>query len=276
MEIPVFATIGGAFNFFWHHRVQFFYLALPPVVLLAILFAMAGSDTPFLPKLNQPHTFKMSKSPDIETIWRSLSGLAAFFIMVAVFPLYSVAWHRSYLVQNERVTIGSCYRWRMRHWSFLWAMIKMSLILFPVFLVSGLFVSFLSAAFPPLGAVFMIFLIAFIFVCYSRFSLWLPAAAVDHKMTIGEVLALTKGNGGRLSAILILTGVAVGILNVFANLGIAIAAGSLSMVGSLTQSLLTNLALYLIMYAGMAVGISALSKAYKLLTDQKDQMEPVI
>jgi len=271
MKIPVFATIGGSFRFFWHHRVQFFYLALPPVVVLAILFAMAGTDTPFVPKLNQPYTFKMSESPDAGAVWSALSGLAAFFIMVIVFPLYSVAWHRSYLVPNESVTIGSCYRWRLRHWSFLWSAIKMSLILLPVFMVGGLFISFLAAAFPPIGILLIPILMIFIIVCYSRFSLWLPAAAVDHKMTLQQVLALTKGNGGRLSAILILTGLAVGILNGIANLGIVIAAGSLSMVGSLTQSLLTNLALYLILYAGMAVGISALSSAYKTLTVQQVQ-----
>ncbi len=276
MKIPVFATIGGSFRFFWNHRVQFYYLALPPVVLLAILFAMAGFDWSLPPKLNQPHTFKMLETPDAETIWRSVSGLGAFMIMVIVFPLYSVAWHRSYLIQNEQGTIGSCYRWRWRHWSFLWSMIKISLILLPVFLVGGLFTSFLVAAFPPVAILLMPILIIFVFICYGRFSLWLPAAAVDHKMTLQQVLALTRGNGGRLSVILVLTGLAVGILNAVANVVIAIAAGSLSMFGSLTQSLLTNLALYLIMYAGMAVGISALSKAYKLLIDQEQPAGPAI
>jgi hypothetical protein len=97
--------------------------------------------------------------------------------------------------------------------------------------------------------------------------MWLPAAALEQKMTLQEALVLTKGNGGQLAAILILTAITSGILDILAKGLISYASLSLGTVGVLTQSLLTNFALYLITYAGTAIGISALSIGYQKLTE---------
>lgn len=49
-KLPIFATIGAAFRFFWQHRIQFYYLALPAVVVLSVLSTLAtlaGPSTAF-------------------------------------------------------------------------------------------------------------------------------------------------------------------------------------------------------------------------------------
>jgi hypothetical protein len=97
--------------------------------------------------------------------------------------------------------------------------------------------------------------------------MWLPAAALEQKMTLKEALVLTRGNGRQLAAILILTTITSGILDVLAESLISYASLSLGTVGVLTQSLLTNFALYLITYAGTALGISALSISYQKLIE---------
>jgi hypothetical protein len=95
-------------------------------------------------------------------------------------------------------------------------------------------------------------------------------------MTFQEAFVLTKGNGGQLAAILVLTGIVAGILDGMATSLIASASISLKIVGILTQNLLTNFALYLIMYAGMAVGITALSMGYQQLTEAYNSNRTVL
>jgi hypothetical protein len=164
-------------------------------------------------------------------------------------------------VPKDGMKIWHCYLWQRRHSLFLWLNIKIFLLIILMGSLAFL-VTLASALFAPIVGVIMII---FVTVCYARFSMWLPAAALDKKMTLLESLVLTRGNGGRLAAILILTGIVAGILDGIATHLISYASISLGIIGTLTQNLLTNLALYLIMYAGMAIGITALSIGYKKL-----------
>jgi hypothetical protein len=271
MKLAIFATIGAAFRFCWYHRGQFYSLALPAIVVLSILSTLVSSA--FLAGTNPTFFFDFfglqvqstgepfghySGSP-----WAVATELGVFIIMVMVFPLYSVAWHRLFLLPREDLTILDCYRWQSRHWSFLWANIKIFLFIIPIGLL-GLLVTAASLILAPIVG---IVLTLFVVMCYARFSMWLPAAALDEKMELADVLKLTKGHGGQLAAILIITGLATGLMDGIATGLIAGASSSISVAGNLTQSLLTNLAIFSIMYAGMAVGITALSMAYAKLTE---------
>jgi hypothetical protein len=272
MKLVIFSIILASFRFCWLHRIQFYFVALPAVSILAILTTLV--TTLFPQDSQQAFGFKFLGESIINSkevlsysydglSWRSLAEFFLFILMVAFFPLYSVAWHRFFLVPKERIKIWHCYVWQRRHSLFLWLNIKIFLL---IILIGGLafLVTLASALFAPIVGVIMII---FVTVCYARFSMWLPAAALDKKMTLRESLFLTRENGGRLAAILILTGIVAGILDGIATSLISYASVSLGIIGALTQSLLTNFALYLIMYAGMAVGITALSIGYQKLSE---------
>ena len=199
-------------------------------------------------------------------------SLFLFFLMVGFFPLYSVAWHRFFLIPKADLNILDCYLWQGRHSLFLWSNIKIFLLIIPIGGLA-LLLTLASVVFAPIVGIAMIF---FVSVCYARFSMWLPTAALDKKMTFQEAFVLTKGNGGQLAAILVLTGIVAGILDGMATSLIAYASISLKIVGILTQNLLTNFALYLIMYAGMAVGITALSMGYQQLTEAYNSNRTVL
>jgi hypothetical protein len=274
MKLPIFKTVGDAFFYVWNHRIQFYYLALPAVVILSVLLALAGPGMSFninLPGLQIEHANQPSSSAGKGLFWSGAAGLVSFVLVIFIFPLYSVAWHRSYLEPNENVTIRDCYRWRRRHWAFLWATVKISLLMIPIIIAAGLLVTFITPVFPPLAFLLMPILMIFGLIYYSRFSMWLPATAIDNKLSLTEVLILTKGNGWRLAAILVVTSIVTGILNTVTSLIITGAASALSIIGGLTQNLLANLAEFLIFYAGIAIGISALSIAYKSLMDHQQR-----
>jgi hypothetical protein len=272
MRLAVISTIVQAFIFCWHYRLQFYLIALPAIIVLAILSTLVTSLFP----TTFQHAYGFNLFTGHSTVsnetfgytygisfWRSLADVCLFFLTAGSLLLYSVAWHRFFLVPNEDVKIGDCYRWEIRHSLFLWSNIKIFLFIIPIGGI-GLLFTLASAIFAPIIGVGVIFLIC---VCYARFSMWLPAAALEQKMTLQEALVLTKGNGGQLAAILILTAITSGILDILAKGLISYASLSLGTVGVLTQSLLTNFALYLITYAGTALGISALSIGYQKLTE---------
>ena len=281
MRLAIVSTILAAFKFCWFHRTQFYFLALPAIIILAILSTLV---TTLLPSTSQ-HAFEfklfgehivnskeaLSYSYD-GSPWRSLADLFLFFLMAGFFPLYSVAWHRFFLVPKADLNILDCYLWQGRHSLFLWSNIKIFLLIVPIGGIA-LLLTLASVVFAPIVGIAMIF---FVSVCYARFSMWLPAAALDKKMTFREAFVLTKGNGGQLAAILVLTGIVAGILDSMATSLIAYTSISLKIVGILTQNLLTNFALYLIMYAGMAVGITALSMGYQQLTEAYNSNRTVL
>ena len=272
MKLAIIPIIVGAFKFCWLHRHQFYYLALPVVTILAIFSTLLTTLSPDNSlqalefKFLGEHTFNLNET--IIYSYNSYPGyffadLSLFFLIVFFFPLYSVAWHRFYLVPEENLNVLACYYWKKRHSLFLWSNLKIFLLMVPIGGISIL-ITIASVIFAPLVGVAMIFFVA---MCYARFSMWLPATALDKQMNFHEAFVLTYGNGARLALILILTGILAGILDGIATSLIAHASNSLSAVGSLTQTLLKNFALYLIMYAGMAIGITALSISYQQLAE---------
>jgi hypothetical protein len=281
MKLAIVSTILAAFKFCWFHRTQFYFLALPAIIILAILSTLVTTLLPstsqyaFGFKLFGEHIVNSKEALSYSfggSPWRSLADLFLFFLMAGFFPLYSVAWHRFFLVPKADLNILDCYLWQGRHSLFLWSNIKIFLLIVPIGGIA-LLLTLASVVFAPIVGIAMIF---FVSVCYARFSMWLPAAALDKKMTFQEAFVLTKGNGGQLAAILVLTGIVAGILDGMATSLIAYASISLKIVGILTQNLLTNFALYLIMYAGMAVGITALSMGYQQLTEAYNSNRTVL
>ena len=260
-----------ALKFCWNHRQQFYFLALPAVIILAILSTLVTAFQP--PEVQHAFGFKTAgqqinfskDSLGYLYMGSSWQGFLVYLLLIfkfCMFSLYSVAWHRFYLMPKEGVKILECYLWKNRHWQFLWANLRIFLFVVPIGLIAFI-VTLTSAILAPLVGTIMIILVI---ICYARFSMWLPAVALDEKLSLQEVLFLTKGNGGRLAVILILTGLITSILDGMATGLIAYASNSLHVVGSLTQDLLTKLALYIIMYAGIAVGVTALSVSYQNLT----------
>ena len=275
MKLAIIPIICGAFKFFWLNRHQFYYLAFPVITILAIfstLLTLLFPDNPsyapefkFLDQQNFIIRETYFSSYD-DLSWIFFGDLFLFILIIFFIPLYSVAWHRFFLVPEEDINVLGCYNWRKRHSLFLWLNLKIFLLMIPI---SGFAVLLIIAStiFFPIVALAMIF---FLTICYCRFSLWLPAAALDKKLDLRDTFALTRGNGVRLALILIITGILAGILDSIAISLITYASDPLSAIGRLTQNLLTNIALYSILYAGKAIGITALSISYKQLTESCD------
>ncbi len=95
--------------------------------------------------------------------------------------------------------------------------------------------------------------------------MWFPSTAVDHRMSLRECWAFSRGNGWRLAVIFFLAvfplAIPVGLIGLF-WLDMVFRTG---LVGSLTMHLILALVQNAIGFIGTAAGVSALSIAYREL-----------
>ncbi|MDP6572448.1 MAG: hypothetical protein QGI63_09655 [Rhodospirillales bacterium] len=260
IKLSIWSTIRDSYAFVWRGRRRFLSLAAPAVVILAIASTLVAwlAVTP--------------ASADAENAMTGPAAVLLFLTMpVAVFLwlVFSVAWHRRFLVPGESVTVGAALGWSRRHSRFLLLSIAVGLLIALV-MVGGALAAFAVSSLFGVGQeglandVFLpLYLVglACALVISGRLALLFPAAAVDHRMTFGECWATTRGNGWRLAIILFLVAVPVWAV---ANL-ISAPIGYFGQSNSLTVILLAGLVDQTLGFVGVAVGVTALSIAYRAI-----------
>lgn len=286
MKLPVFRTVKEAYGFIWYHLREFWLLAIPAIVVVSIAGAVfswglwtlsgrPGSFGDYLDSVGNPAGFDFQS---FFWLW-----LIAAVVFAAVFCMYSVAWHRLYLVPSEAASARSAYRWEGRQTRFLFNYIKVFLLAIPVFVLVAIIVGGLGAVIgaassdagsaPESSTLLLVILLVQMFVWlslglfYARFSMLFPATAADAHMGIREGWRFTKGNGWRLLWIIVLVAVPIIAVTWPINLVISVVAYETGAIGSLTANLIIALIGQFFGFLTIAVGVSALSISYKRISD---------
>ena len=254
--LPVLGTILGAYAFVWRERRQFWQLTLPPLVILAILTALVQWGTVSSSvTLDGVRSFSVQRSG-----WVGVLSFVLLILNIWVWLAYSVAWHRTYLLPADDYSTVDAFRPHGRQIRFLWTACKIFLLMIP-----GLFVVPLLVAFAATGVVLMLFGILAYGYVYGRLLIWLPAVAVDDRLTFWEAWAVSGGNGFRLLGVVL--GVTLPLIAL--SLPTLVLVGPLGGVDgatkSLTLGLVGGLIIEFLSFVGMAASVSALSIAYGAL-----------
>ena len=177
----------------------------------------------------------------------------------ALYTVFAVAWHRRSLVGPE-ATVGAALRWGRRQWRFFRRLVLLFVNLtMAVFLLSILLLAVVPIA-PVLSAMLVV-----MGLIYARVALVLPAAATDTPMTFAESAKLTRGNSWRMMLAVVVLPLAVMLVGGLAVL--ILAAPLANLIGSsVTARFVALLIAQSVNYIGFAVGITALSLAYRQLT----------
>ena len=200
---------------------------------------------------------------------------------IALYAMFAVAWHRRYLIPEERPTVWSALRWDARKTRFLLRLIITSvlglLVVSVPLLAAGLaatgsLVALTSGDFPLLDMVYTSFAglivgLIFLYLIYGRLFLCLPAAAIDDPADLKEIWRLGRHNTWQLFWIAMMVGAP------FAGVS-SMWSGWVEMASALgmTASLIVIFGEQALTYAGIAIGVSALSICYRRL---KDAPQPV-
>ena len=276
VKLPVWGTTAHTYRFFWAERRQFWLLAVPAIAVVSLLSALAEWSVAAAAAERIDILIERPRFQELPLSAIMLSALATIAGIWA-YVCYSVAWHRSYLVPGENVTIGSCYQWNRRQWRFLWALVKIAIIMALAWMLilvafamatgvgAGGVGGFGMASIGPAAMIAMLAAFLLLGAAYARLTVLLPAAAVDEALSVGQVWALTRGNGWRLLGIIILVSIPIGIILIPVAVLLGFAAVSAPNYGPLTSALIQNLLVQFLSYVYIAVGISALSVCFARL-----------
>jgi hypothetical protein len=251
-KVQVFATVGQAFRFVWAERNDFMTFALVPILVLAIVVTAVSGAIP-----DDPSALGV----------RGSAGLALFaMVNVVALTYFGVAWHRRYLVPQERATARDALRWQPRHWRFLWITIVLSIGSGLAIILGSVPTLALSPAGTALGTLAVLIGVA---LAAARWLVLLPAATIDDFMTFRAGWALGRGNSWRLLNLLILATLPVFVADVGIRALLSLVFGEApGLLGRFVGAFVFEMA----GFAGAAIGISALSSAYLQLLQGRRQM----
>jgi hypothetical protein len=278
-KLPVFGVIGEAYAFVWQKRRRFLTLAAPGVFIHAALpplasWILTGSLFP---------DAVLEFPGDLSSVggrggWLNEKAVYAgeLIVLWAIFMMFCVAWHREYLVPDERESLKSSLILRSRHGKYF--RIWLEFMILSMVLAAGIFypaiVVFPSVATLGVNSNFTgdvavsIYIIGTCWLVggwfYARISMAFPAAAIDRIALSHGAWQFSRGNGWRLFSVISIAAFAFLALAMI----IELIAGKWTP-GSYFQELLLVYTLYFfdifIYFVGVAVGVSVLSIAYERL-----------
>ncbi len=244
-RLAIFATAGAAYRFVWRARRDFLALAFPAILALAIVTVA------------------------IQSFARGGRGLDLVISIVAaiVWVVFSVAWHRRFLLPGEVHTVAAALSWRRRHTRFLLVTLALYATIMvvvaagsiaPILLASGASNNVQSAV------SFAVIVIAVIggMLLFVRLSLLFPAAAINHALTVRDCWERTAGNGWRLLAISVIVGLPLAPVQVAFGLLMRAIGG-----GALTASFIHALLQQTVALLGIALAVTTLSIAFRALVE---------
>ena len=259
--LPIMKTAISAYLYLWEERHYLWQLTLPPLVVLAILEALVQWGTVSTVQTGSKITYVDFQ----QSGWVAVLFYVTFFLNIWIWLSYSVAWHRRFLVQEEKKDVLKAYSWNNRQVNFLWTTIKIFFLLIPVIIIIQRFVNIETN-----GILILILGITLCIYIYSRLLLWFPAVATDQVLNILAVWQLSTKNGWRLVGVITFTSLPLIIL----SLPMVLIIRQMGYFGqshkSLSLALVGNLFFEFLSFIALAASISALSISYKFLTDNKN------
>jgi hypothetical protein len=188
--------------------------------------------------------------------------LPFWLIDLGIWVMFSVAWHRRYLIPDQICTLQEAVHWGWRQTRFILIAAALSMFAVAVLLVVILLLALVGYTDPGIEMVFVILVL--VGLPYARLSLLFPATTVDHRMSAGECWKLTKGNSWRLFITTSLVGIPVYLVAKTLGFSLAALGGSDSLIiGFIVRLIYESLG-----FVGIAFGISVLSIAYQHLISQ--------
>lgn len=286
----MFAIIGGAYRQLWADRRDLFLLGYLPVLISALALSLPMALFHDTANAMLGAVYATGRLPPdlppgrVESMF--LAGLAAIAVVVALGIVFAVAWFRRILLPDERSTVAAALRWRRRQWRFLWRCVQLTAITLGVGVIMAIplttivMPAVVPAAIEGGRVAVVMFLLSLIMnlvlaAILIRFTMVLPAAAVDAPCGLGPSWRMTRGHTFALVVIVVAVSVPLWVVQGTFEYGLSAAfageyglsaafAGATAMV-TLPLVFAVVLVQMILGYVGWALGISALALVWKRL-----------
>ncbi len=274
-ELIPFRIVWNAFGYVWAERNEFLKMGTLPIVVLSILSTVLWILYPPQPLSEISETMTQQEVTEL-MLDQAFSGGAIWELIAStvLYVMFAVAWHRFFLIKEEETTVAKALSWDSNKSYFLFAFIAVSVIAgiatFPVYLV----MQFVATATPgTIGAGLMFgSIMAVIFYVMGRLSAIFPACAVGLRIGLRGAWRLTAGSGWRMAMILMFPYIPTFILSIIVGSVLGTVLQSIGLGDAATGKIILALGGQAVTYFGLAAGVSALSKAYIELTDDRTDL----
>lgn len=259
-SLPVFEIIQSAFRFLWVERKDFLNYAALPIVVLGLWHTLVSALQP------GANSEAQSALDGLRPALISFAVIGGVILENAAKIMFAVAWHRRWLDPAKDQTVWGVLKWDSSKTVFLFRTILISILSFFAAL-PFMFLGSMSMLIGEPIVVGIVFILVWFVASYvfARFSPMLPAAAISEAIGIEESWKLTKGNGARLVVVLAVPTLLLLII-VLTSFGLL---GGVAMpdflAGTMTGNLIFGLIVEFVTFAGIAMGVTALSMAYRRL-----------
>ena len=265
IKLAVLATARSAYAFVWRHRRRFLALAFPAIVVLGILSGLFSSAL-YLAVPGVDETLGATPGETLGSLF-AIPLIVMILVAAALVTMFAVAWHRRCLVAGERPSVRDTLRWGPRQTRVLFTAIGLTvLVMIVTATVVVVVLGVLSSPDAPISVVpAALAAVVLSSYLYARLAVLFPAAALDRTMRVRDAWAMTKGNGWRLLAIAVVAMFPASVAASIVQIVLGGLAAELGLEASLTANLLVALVDQTFTLMGTALGVTALSMAYRAL-----------
>lgn len=259
-----------AYAFIWNEKRKFLVLSCVPFALMLLVHLLFGGGTLYRYLIDKLDISNLVFTNYFVPPLVAMNG----FLNLILFIVFSVVWHRFYLLNSELSAIRNIFLWKKRHFKFLCVVAILGGASWGVILPlqswsSVHFFEYVSEVskhndypfFLVIGFQLVLHLVSITLAALisARWAVMFPATAVDQFISFKRSWVKTAGNGFRLFAIGILSTFPVTILT--------------SVLLFMLFLWLDTLALQIVKVASYflnaAIGVSALSISYQYLVDSE-------
>ena len=265
IKLDVLATARSAYAFVWRHRRRFLALAFPAIVVLGILTGLFSSAL-YLAFPGVDETLGATPGETLGSVF-AIPLMVMILVAAAFVTMFAVAWHRRCLVAGERPSVRDTLRWGPRQTRVLFTAIGLAvLVMIVTATVVVIVLGVLSSPDAPISVVpAALAAVVLSSYLYARLAVLFPAAALDRTMRARDAWAMTKSNGWRLLAIAVVSMIPASVAASIVQIVLGGLAAAFGLEASLTANLLFALVDQTFTLTGTALGVTALSMAYRAL-----------
>lgn len=184
-RLPIKAIFKGSIGLTWQRKAELLRLAWPYLAAIFITTAFTSQ------------------------ISGTTEQLIVSFVITITGALGIVSCHRVFLLRRDEVLQLSAIRWSKRETWYLINSIGLGflIVIFLIPAMIGMYMLTFSGEYPKelngIGSQWLIYIFILpAFYIFSRYSLILPATAIDKNRTLGWAWRASKGNGWRLAALI--------------------------------------------------------------------------
>ena len=270
MQLSIRDVVFEVFHFLWDNRLDLLRMVAAPVLALSICIVVLSltlaSDPPADPKTPNPGHI--------------VANLLSYTLQLVFYVMFAVAWHRRCLRSEEQTTILSALKWDRRKTLFLARFFIILLIMIAASLPPAIIAAIVgggasmglaaggaggSSTGPLLLNIAKALLIVLMLLLQTRLALWLPAAALDHKMTLMEAWVIGRRNSWRMVAIFLLSAAPIMVAAILVVSAVNAVATMTGLAGTVTFRFIAWLMVLFVYYIVIAASVSALSISYREL-----------